>query len=240
MKEVIDLKLQIFLLLRLLSAAVPSHLVMRTLNQSEVGVPVEEIVFLEKNGIGLLLVLGEVADGLYVSILEVLLLELGQDNVLLSELSVADHKDLQVFLNFIRGLGLYLAGYGLDVSKVMLSDTFDKSLILFDSPLEESSLRKFTEPLLVLLRDNLVVILSSLNLLAKSLKFLKVIIELKLVDLGNLDGAVLLLHRLLFFSVTLCRLLFEVMNILANEIVLHRVVKAVVQHGSLALLATLN
>lgn len=67
MKEVIDLKLQIFLFLRLLSEAgsvVPNHLVMRSLNQSEVRVPVEEVVLLKENGVGLLLVLGEVPDGL--------------------------------------------------------------------------------------------------------------------------------------------------------------------------------
>ncbi len=67
MKEVIDLKLQIFLFLGLLSEAgsvVPNHLVMRSLNQSEVRVPVEEIVLLKENGVGLLLVLGEVPDGL--------------------------------------------------------------------------------------------------------------------------------------------------------------------------------
>lgn len=132
-----------------------------------------------------------------------MLLELGQHNVLLTELSVADHENLKVFLNLIRGLGFYLAGNGLDVSKVMLSDTFDESLILLDSPFKESSLCKFTEPILILLRYNLVGILCSLNLLAKSLKFLKVIIELKFVDLGNLDGAVFLGNWLIFLSVTL-------------------------------------
>ena len=67
MKEVIDLKLEIFLFLGVLSEAgsvVPNHLFMRSLNQSEVRVPVEEVVLLKENGVGLLLVLGEVPDGL--------------------------------------------------------------------------------------------------------------------------------------------------------------------------------
>jgi hypothetical protein len=87
----------------------------------------------------------------------------------------------------------------------MLPYPLDESLILFDSPLEEPSLCQFTEPLLILLWHDLIVILCNLNLLAKRLKLLEVVIELELIHLRYLDGAVLPGHRL-FLTLTLALL----------------------------------
>ena len=161
---------------------------------------------MQENGIRLLLVLGEVSYGLDVAVFEVLLLELGKHNVLFTELSVADHEHFKVFFNLLRSLGLNFSGNRINISEVMLPDPFDKRLILLQRPLEEAGLCELTELLLVLLGHDLVVILSMLNLLAEGLKLLEVVIELELIDFGDLDGAVLLGHGLFLFTLTLLRL----------------------------------
>lgn len=184
-------------------------------------------------------VLGEVSYGLNVAVFEVLLLELGKHNVLFTELSVTDHKHFKVFFNLLRSLGLNFSGNRINISEVMLPDPFDKCLILLQGPLEEASLCELTEPLLVLLSHDLVVVLSKLNLLAEGLKLLEVVIELELIDLGDLDGAVLLGHGLFLFALALLRFFLEVVDVGA-KIVLHLVVEAVVEHGGLPLLSTLD
>ena len=168
-----------------------------------------------------------------------MLLELGKYNVFFAELSVPDHEHFKVFFNLFRSLGLNLSGNRINISEVMLPDSFDKRLILLQRPLEEAGLCELTEPLLVLLGHDLVVVLSMLNLLAEGLKLLEVVIELELIDLGDLDGAVLLGHGLFLFTLALLRLFLKVVDVGA-EIVLHLVVEAVVEHGGLPLLSPLD
>jgi hypothetical protein len=200
MEKGIYLELKIFLLLSLF-LTFTHHLIVSALHQCEVGVPIEKVIFLQKDCIGLLFIFGEVANGLNVAVFEVLLLQLCKNHILLTKLSVADHKHFKVLLNLIRRLGLNLSCNRVNISKVMLPYPLDKSLILFDSPLEEPSLSQFTEPLLVLLRHDLIVILCNLYLLAKRLKLLEVVIELELIHFGYLDCAVLPGHRL-FLALT--------------------------------------
>lgn len=194
---------------------------------------------MQENGIGLLFILCEVSYGLNVAVFKVLLLELGKHNILFTELSVTDHEHFKVFFNLLRSLGLNLSSNRINISEVMLPDPFDKRLILLQRPLEEAGLCELTEPLLVLLGHDLVVVLSMLNLLPEGLKLLEVVIELELIDFGDLDGAVLLGHGLFLLALAFLRLFLKVVDVGA-EIVLHLVVEAVVEHGGLSLLSTLD
>lgn len=238
MKESVNLKLEVFLLLGLfLSFA--QHLIVCAFHECEIGVPIEEVVLLKEKGVGLLLVLREVTDCLNVTILEVLLLELREHHIFLTQLSVTDHKHFKILFNLFSSLGLNLSSNRVNISEVMLPDPFDKRLILLQRPLEEASLCEFPEPLLVLLTHDLVVILCMLYPLPERLQLLKVVIELKLIHLGDLDCPVLLRHRLLLLALALLRLFFEVVHVRA-EVVLHLVVEAVVQHCGLSLLSALD
>jgi len=238
MKEGVNLKLQVFLLLGLF-LSLTQHLIVRAFHECEIGVPIEEVVLLEEKGVGLLLVLREVPNGLDVPILEVLLLELSEHHVFLTELSVTDHKHFKVLFNLFSSLGLNLSSNRVNISEVMLPDPFDKRLILLQRPLEEPSLCEFPEPLLVLFTYDLVVILCMLYLFPQRLQLLKIVIELELIYLGDLDGPVLLGHRLLLLALALLGLFFEVVDVRA-EVVLHLIVEAVVEHGSLSLLPALD
>jgi hypothetical protein len=110
MKKGIYLELKIFLLLSLF-LTFTHHLIVSALHQSEIGVPIEKVIFLKKDCIGLLFIFGEVANGLNVAIFEVLLLQLCKNHILLTQFSVADHKHFEVLLNLIRRLSLNFSSY---------------------------------------------------------------------------------------------------------------------------------
>lgn len=171
---------------------------MSPLNQGYVGVSVEKVVLLHQQSVLSLLLFIEIPDSLNVSLLKVLFLHFREDNILLFELSEPEHKDFQVFLHFLGILGFYLSGYSLNVADVILSDTLNESLILFFRPVKESSGGELSKPFFIILRYNLVIILSVLDLSSQGLQLLKVIKELKLEELRDPDSLVLSLLLLLF------------------------------------------
>ena len=111
----------------------------------------------------------------------------------------------------------------------MLPDPFDECLVLFDVPVKESGQRQISETLLVVLGYDLEVVLGMLDLPTESLKLLKVVEELELIELGNLDGPVLL--RLVLF------LLLSLLGLGIRIVILdHRLIEVVVKHGGLSAL----
>ena len=111
----------------------------------------------------------------------------------------------------------------------MLSDPLDECLILFDVPVKESGLGQISEALLVVLGNDLEVVLRMLDLPTESLELLKVVEELELIELGNLDGPVLL--RLVLF------LLLSLLGLGLRIVILdHRLIEVVVKHGGLSAL----
>ena len=124
--------------------------IMSSLKQSQVGVSVEEVVFLHQDCKLLLLLDGEVSNGFQVTLLKVLFVKLIQDEIFLLELSEAKHKHFQVLFYLFNSLTLNLFCNPLNITEMALSDTFDESLILFHVPINEPCRCELTEPFLVL------------------------------------------------------------------------------------------
>jgi hypothetical protein len=158
-----------------------------------------------------------------------LLLQLLQDDILLLQLTEPNQENLQVFLDLLGSLRLDLTSDGLNIPEMMLSDPLDECLILFDVPVKESGLGQISEALLVVLGNDLKVVLRMLDLPTESLELLKVVEELELIELGNLDGPVLL-WLVLFLLLSLLGLGIRIV------ILDHRLIEVVVKHGSLSAL----
>ena len=193
---------------------------MGSFEHGEVGVTVEEVVLLHQDGV-VMLFLCEVSYCFKVLLLKVLLLQLLQNNIFLFELTESHQEDLQVLLNILGSLSLYLSSYSINITEMMLSNSLNESLVLFNVPIKESGLGQVSEPLLVILTHNLEVVLGMLDLLSKRLELFKIVEELELIQFWDLDCTVLLWLMLLLLLI-----LFDLS--LAIVILHHRIIKGVV------------
>lgn len=95
-------------------------------------------------------------------------------------------------------------------------------------PLEEASLGDLTEAILVLLRHRLIGVLGSLDLPPNRLQLFEVVEELELIELRDLDGAVLVHFDLLLIGFALFG------RHLVAEVINHALIETVVEHRRLA------
>lgn len=129
----VNLELQIFRALLFLTS-LAYHVVVSSLNECKVRVPVEVVVLLHQDRVVALFHFIEIFDRLEVSMFEVLLLKLVQNDVLLFELFEPDHEDPEILLHFFYGFGLNLSCDSSNITEMMLPYPFDEGLILLHGP----------------------------------------------------------------------------------------------------------
>ena len=129
----------------------------------------------------------KVQDRLQILLLEVFLLQLETDLISLFQFMISLFKNFRIRGNFFHCLRLNFTSNTFQVLQAMLSEGLEELLVIGEAPLVESRGQHGMILALQIVSDDLEVINHLLNLLRQTLNHLKVVIELKLVDLLNLD-----------------------------------------------------